>query len=118
MCVEAHAKGVYLGLSLNLLALLALTHLSFPRFRTRTASFFQLSYYHPNTNLYHQGPVDFFYVATWIVIFTGLRAAVMTYLLIPAAALAGLKKPKTQVRFAEQAWLLLYYAVFWSIGMV
>lgn len=107
-----------IGLSINLLALLALTHLSFPRARRRTTSFFRLSYHHPVTDTYHQGPDDFYYVATWIVVFTGLRAAVMTYLLLPFAEWAGLTKMKTKVRFAEQAWLFLYYAVFWSLGMV
>lgn len=42
----------------------------------------------------------------------------MTYVLLPLAKLVGLKKLKIQVRFAEQAWLLLYYAIFWSVGMV
>jgi len=42
----------------------------------------------------------------------------MTYVLLPWAEAAGLKKTKTKVRFAEQAWLLLYYSVFWSLGMV
>lgn len=108
----------YAGLSLNALTLLTLTHLLYPRARPHTRPFFTLAYHHPDSNTYHQGPEDFFYVITWIVLFTGLRAAVMTYVLLPCAELAGLRKVKTKVRFAEQAWLLLYYSVFWSLGMV
>jgi hypothetical protein len=41
----------------------------------------------------------------WIVVFTGLRAAVMDYLLTPFAKKAGAKTERDQTRFAEQAWL-------------
>ncbi len=54
----------------------------------------------------------------WIVIFTGLRAAVMDYLLVPLARRAGIGRKKETVRFAEQAWIFTYYGVFWSLGMV
>jgi acyl-CoA-dependent ceramide synthase len=54
----------------------------------------------------------------WIVVFTGLRAAVMDYLLTPFAKKAGAKGERDQTRFAEQAWLLVYYSVFWTLGLV
>lgn len=54
----------------------------------------------------------------WIVLFTGLRASLMDYVLKPFAQWAGVEKKKDLVRFSEQAWLLIYYSVFWSIGMV
>jgi hypothetical protein len=57
-------------------------------------------------------------VSYWIVVFTGLRAAVMDYVLMPFAKNGGVKTPRDQTRFAEQAWLLIYYSVFWTIGMV
>ena len=41
----------------------------------------------------------------------------MTYFLSPLASLAGIQKPKTRTRFAEQAWLVLYYALFWCLGV-
>lgn len=47
-----------------------------------------------------------------------MRCAVMDYVLTPLAAWAGVQKKKTKVRFAEQAWILLYYGAFWSCGMV
>ena len=50
--------------------------------------------------------------------FTGMRAAVMSYILLPLAGALEIRKTKKKVRFAEQAWLFLYYLVFWSIGMV
>lgn len=42
----------------------------------------------------------------------------MTYMLVPFAEWCGVQKTKTKVRFTEQAWLILYYVVFWSLGMV
>jgi hypothetical protein len=57
-------------------------------------------------------------VLLWIVVFTGLRAAVMDYVLKPFAQWAGVTNNKTQTRLAEQAWMLLYYIVFWTLGMV
>jgi very-long-chain ceramide synthase len=102
----------------NLLLLLCLTHLSFPRARRRTRKFFELSYLDADTGLYNQGWDDFYFVALWICIFTGLRVAVMDYILMPLALMGGIKKKKTQVRFSEQAWLVVYYTVFWPLGMV
>ena len=57
-------------------------------------------------------------VAYWVIIFTGLRAAVMEWLLIPFACWGGVAKTKGKMRFAEQAWLFLYYTAFWTLGMV
>ena len=57
-------------------------------------------------------------VLYWIIVFTGLRATVMDYLLVPLAQQFGIGKRKEKVRFAEQAWILIYYGVFWSLGMV
>jgi acyl-CoA-dependent ceramide synthase len=57
-------------------------------------------------------------VSFWIVVFTGLRAAVMDYVLIPLAKRGGVKTERDQTRFTEQAWLLIYYSVFWPLGMV
>jgi len=61
---------------------------------------------------------DIFMVFYWITVFTGLRAAVMDYLLVPLAQRAGIGKKKEKVRFAEQAWIFIYYGAFWSLGMV
>ncbi|KAL9099189.1 MAG: hypothetical protein Q9163_005277 [Psora crenata] len=48
---------------------------------------------------------------------TGLRAATLDYVLIPLAQLSGVTKRKEKVRFAEQAWIVIYNSVFWLLGM-
>lgn len=57
-------------------------------------------------------------VSFWIVVFTGLRVAVMEYILAPLAQYGGIRMGKDKLRFAEQAWMLTYYCVFWTLGMV
>jgi very-long-chain ceramide synthase len=57
-------------------------------------------------------------VSFWVVIFTGLRTVVMDYLLTPFAKWGGIRSKKGQTRFVEQGWSLLYYCVFWTLGMV
>jgi hypothetical protein len=42
----------------------------------------------------------------------------MDYVLKPFAQWAGVTNNKTQTRLAEQAWMFLYYIVFWTLGMV
>ena len=54
----------------------------------------------------------------WIVVFTGLRAAVMDYVLVPLALRGGIEKKKDKIRFAEQGWMFLYSGAFWLFGMV
>lgn len=98
--------------------LLALTHLSFPRARRHTRKFFQLSYYNSSSGRYTIGWDDLPLVFYWIVVFTGLRAAVLDYILEPLAGMAGIDKKKDKVRFAEQAWIITYDSAFWSLGMV
>lgn len=106
------------GLSVNLLMLLALTHMSFPKARRHTRKFVELSYYNPESGEYCAGWNDAWMVLFWVVAFTALRAAVMDYILSPFAKWGGVKTEKDRTRFAEQAWLLIYYSVFWPLGMV
>ena len=106
------------GIAINCMLLLVLTHICFPTLRPSTTPFFSFSYYVPQTGLYNPGWQDMKLVATWVIIFTGLRASTMDYILVPLATTVGVSKKRATVRFAEQAWLLLYYIVFWSIGMV
>lgn len=98
--------------------LLALTHMSFPRARRHTRKFFELSYFNPETGEYRAGWNDAWMVSFYIVVFTGLRASVMDYILMPLATKGGVKSKRDLTRFAEQAWLLIYYTVFWTLGMV
>lgn len=103
---------------MNLIALLVLTHIFFPRARSRTTKFLQMSYYNPVTKQYGCGTDDLPFVMLWTIIFTGLRVAVMEYLLDPLARLGGIKSRKGLNRFKEQAWLVVYYSASWSLGMV
>ncbi|KAL8738720.1 MAG: hypothetical protein Q9181_000542 [Wetmoreana brouardii] len=106
-----------IGLAVNLLTLLTLTHTCFSRARHHTRKFYRLSYYNPSSGNYGLGWDDAFLVAFWIVVFTGLRAVVMDYALAPLTQLVGLTKKKEKTRFAEQAWVLIYDSTFWSLGM-
>ena len=107
-----------LVVSFNLLMLHGLTHISLPRARQHTKSFVTLSYYDSSTQKYAQGPGDFYFVGYWILLFTFLRAFVLSYVLLPLARFCGVEKIQTRIRFAEQAWLLLYYALFCPLGVV
>ncbi|OWP00489.1 TLC domain-containing protein [Marssonina coronariae] len=106
-----------IGLSVNLLILLSLTHLCFPRARRHARKFFELSYYNPTSGEYRAGWNDAWMVSFWIVVFTGLRAAVMEYIFIPVAKRGGAKGQREQIRFAEQAWLAVYTTTFWCVGV-
>jgi very-long-chain ceramide synthase len=106
------------GISLNLLTLLVLTHMTFPRARRHTRKFFELSYYDHESGRYALGWNDLCLVFYWIIIFTGLRVAVMEYVFIPLARRAGIARKKLRTRFAEQAWIYLYTVPFWTLGMV
>ncbi|KAH6855389.1 TLC domain-containing protein [Chaetomium sp. MPI-CAGE-AT-0009] len=105
-----------IGLSFNLLALLFLAH-GMPRARDYTAKYFNLSYYNPNTGNYGLGWADGHVVLFSIVLLTGLRAATMEYILAPFAKSQGISKRKDITRFSEQAWMSVYYAFFWPLGL-
>ncbi|KAH7161267.1 putative longevity-assurance protein, partial [Dactylonectria macrodidyma] len=106
-----------LGLSFNLLALLFLAHSWIPRARIHTTKFFHLSYFNPQSGEYGTGYDDGYFILFGIVVFTGLRAATMEYLLAPLGKLQGITKRKALTRFSEQAWLTVLYTVFWPLGM-
>lgn len=42
----------------------------------------------------------------------------MQHVLAPLAKYWGVTKKKDATRFAEQGWMLMYNAIFWSFGMV
>lgn len=107
----------FAGLAGNLFALLFLTHTLFPRAREHTSKFFTLSYFNPATGHYNLGADDVPFVLFLIVLFTGLRASTMDYILSPFARSQGLDKKKTITRFAEQAWLVIVYTVFFPLGV-
>ncbi|KAK6071159.1 longevity-assurance protein [Seiridium cupressi] len=104
------------GFSFNLLALLFLTHMLMPKARPYTTRFYTLSHYNQESGLYAAGPGDTYFIAFCVVLFTGLRAGCMEHVLAPLAKAWGISKKKDITRFAEQAWLLVYYFVFWPLG--
>jgi very-long-chain ceramide synthase len=84
-----------------------------------TAKFFTLSYYNPQTGNYGIGFDDGYFIAFCIVLLTGLRAATMEFILAPLAKVSGAgNKRKDMTRFSEQAWLIVFYCIFWPLGMV
>ncbi|RAL10458.1 longevity assurance proteins LAG1/LAC1 [Aspergillus homomorphus CBS 101889] len=106
-----------IGISFNLIALLLFVHLFVPRARHTTSKLFLPSHYNPNTEKYAIGDGDFYFLAFYVVLFTGLRAGFMEYILAPLATQWGITKKKDITRFSEQAWLLCYYSVFWTLGL-
>lgn len=95
-----------------------MVHATLPRARQTTRKFFELSYRDEEGSGYTQGWDDMAFVGFWVVVFTGLRVAIMDYVLKPLAEMGGVRKRKDKIRFAEQGWLMLYCSVFWSLGMV
>lgn len=87
-----------LGLSINMLALPALTYTMFPSLRRTTSAFFTLSYPTEHSGMYGQGSRDLYLVAFFVVLFTALRAATMDYALIPLAETCGVTKSKAKIR--------------------
>lgn len=106
------------GISSNLLALLFLAHRFIPKSRQFTTKFFSLSYRNEDTGKYAAGYDDFYFMTFCIVLLTCLRAGVMDHVLAPLAQRWGVAGKKNATRFAEQGWMLMYYNVFWPIGMV
>jgi len=64
------------------------------------------------------GTDDAYFILFCVILFTGLRASTMEYILAPFAKRRGLTKRKDITRFSEQAWMLVYYCVFWPTGVV
>ncbi|KAI0019972.1 longevity assurance proteins LAG1/LAC1 [Xylariomycetidae sp. FL0641] len=105
------------GFSFNLIALVFLAHVFLPKARPHTLKFFTLSYHNPDTGRYGIGGADYYFILFCTVLYTGLRAACMENVLAPLARHWGVSKTKDITRFSEQAWLLVYYIVFWSLGL-
>lgn len=105
-------------LSFNLIAVLFFIHSCLPKVRPYTSMFFSLSHHNPSTGNYGAGSGDLFFLALCVILFTGLRACFMEYLLGPLAKHWGVVKKKELTRFSEQAWLLCYYSIFWTLGVV
>jgi acyl-CoA-dependent ceramide synthase len=99
-----------LGLCVNVMLVILLSYLLFPDLRDRTGGFFMLSY--PLENAYGIGPQDLKLVFGFMAFFTTARVAVMDYMLKPLAVKLQVLKPKTQTRFTEQSYMIIYYTIF------
>lgn len=113
-----------LGLSLNLMLLVGMSYLFFPSLRESMSAFLWLSYRAHGVEgvemekaMYGQGPRDLYLVLSFIVFFTAVRAFMLDYVLSPLAGACGIRNKKGRVRFAEQAYVLLYYFLYWTWGM-
>lgn len=81
-------------------------------------AFFWLSYpSDTDSGMYNQGSKDLYPIASFIVFFTALRASALEYLLLPLAGKLGIKQRKGRVRFAEQMYMMIYYALYWGWGV-
>lgn len=81
-------------------------------------SFLVLQNRDPMTGLYSKAWTDLNFIFFWIVVFTFLRAFVMTMILKPIAVRCGVKKEHQRTRFQEEGWVCLYYSLSWTLGMV
>ncbi|KAI0861550.1 longevity-assurance protein [Xylaria cubensis] len=106
-----------IGVSLNLILALFLIHTCRPQERSWTSKFFNLSGYNPSTGKYAIGHDDLYFVSFCVILFCGIRAGSMEYVLSPLARWCGQTNKKRITRFAEQGWMLMYNTVFWSLGM-
>jgi len=104
-----------LGLCINTMLVVLISYFLFPDLRDKTGGFFMLSY--PSDDLYSIGPQDLKLVLGFMVFFTAIRAASLDYMLSPLAARLGITKTKTQTRFAEQSYMIIYYTLYWSWGL-
>lgn len=107
-----------LGFSFIILSCFAAIHFLLPQYQSTTTKLFKISYHKIGTDLYGKGEDDIYFVSFWIVMFTFLRATAMDYIFTPLARRGGISTKRGLIRFAEQAWLLVYYSVFWTLGMV
>lgn len=105
-----------IGITLTIFATIMAVHNLYPSLRAYTTPFFQMSYYQPSTGRYRQGWDDVYLVISSIIGFTAARAIAIDWIFCPMAKRNGLKK-KAALRFAEQAWMVVYYGIFWTLGM-
>ncbi|VTT64146.1 unnamed protein product [Fusarium fujikuroi] len=104
------------GFSLLAMALLFIDF-SMPQAAPYTAKFLWLSHRQSSTGLYSIGNGDVCFVLFKVLTLSWLRESCMDYLLAPFAAAMGVAKERKRIRFSEQGWVLMYYTVFWPLGM-
>lgn len=105
------------GICFAFLATTALGHLLLPGLRHWTTSFLVLSY-PTSSGRYAIGFGDAGLVFSTVVLLTGLRAWFLSAVGKPLAGKLGVETPKDRTRFAEQAWMLTYYALMYPLELV
>lgn len=102
--------------SLSALVVLAVVH-NLWKNQAVTSKFLHLQYQYPGSSYYDIGLDDVYYVLTWIVVLTFIRALLMKYLLEPIATnVSKIKSRKAIQRYKEQGWSFIYYVTSWSLG--
>lgn len=104
------------GFCINIILVVLISYYLFPELRGRMGGFFMLSY--PSDDLYGIGPQDLKLVLGCVVFFTAARAAILDHVSGPLAAKLGVIKTETRTRFAEQSYIIVYYTLFWSWGLL
>ncbi|KAG0047488.1 sphingosine N-acyltransferase lag1 [Gryganskiella cystojenkinii] len=70
------------------------------------------------TAKYTKGVDDLWFVGFWIIAFTFIRAFIMKGYFNPLARSLGIRGQAKLERFEEQGYILFYYAISWTCGMV
>jgi acyl-CoA-dependent ceramide synthase len=95
-----------LGLSLNVILLVAMSWCLFPSLREKLEAGFLLSYKvqqksRDGEGMYGQGRRDIWLVVSLVVVFTSVRAFMLDYVLMPLGGLLGIRKKKGRVRYGS-----------------
>lgn len=94
------------------------TRLPTIQYRNPIPKFIYLSYLNPVNGLYLKGNDDIYFVIFAVLVWLTLRELCIKYFWTPIGRLLGLESNSTKlIKFAQQGWNLIYYAVFWSIGV-
>ena len=82
------------------------------------ASQFIFVSYEVSPNKFDKGVGDYYFVFFWAIMFTFLRASFIKYGYLPIANYLNIGEASKRQRVAEQFYILAYYVVFGSAGMV
>lgn len=107
-----------IGITFSLLTLLTLSHTFLSWVRPYTSQLVSLSGYNPRTGKYAISSGDLCLVAFLAMLLTGLRAGAIDGVLRPLGRRWGISKHMASIRFAEQAWLVIFSVVSGPIGFV
>jgi len=70
------------------------------------------------TARYYKGWDDLYIVGFWIIAFTFFRAFIMKGYFRPLGKHLGIRGDAKLERFEEQGYIMVYYIISWSAGMV